>query len=69
VVNLLKIYKISDLCVENKMCVLSEHKLYNQVELRKHLKEGDFDEMGNLYFYHPFCGFCKVNFYDEEKFV
>ena len=49
------------------MCVLSEHLLYTQTLLHKHLKEGDFDEMGNLYFYHPFCGFCKVNFYAAPK--
>lgn len=58
-----------DLCVDNKMCVLSQHKLYTQYELQQHLKEGDYDEMGNIYFYHPTCSFCHNYFYDEMKFV
>lgn len=47
--------KISDICLDHKTCVLSEQKLYTQPGLEKHTKKGDFDEDGNVYFFHPYC--------------
>lgn len=54
--------------MESKLCIITEHVLYTKEELQKHLKAGDFDQMGNIQFFHPKCSFCAKNFYDEEKF-
>ncbi|EAR97810.3 zinc finger, C3HC4 type (RING finger) protein (macronuclear) [Tetrahymena thermophila SB210] len=60
---------LCDICLEYKTCVLSEQKLYTQPGLEKHTKKGDFDEDGNVYFFHPECKFCLKQFYDEEAIV
>jgi hypothetical protein len=30
------------------------------------MDKGDIDEFGNVTFMHPYCGFCKKNFFDED---
>ncbi|EGR30194.1 zinc finger protein, putative [Ichthyophthirius multifiliis] len=60
---------LCDICVEFKTCVLQEQKLYNSTALEKHTRKGDFDEEGNVYFFHPYCSFCLKYFYDEESLV
>lgn len=52
--------------MENSTCILSEQRLYTQTGLEKHMKKGDVDEEGNVYFFHPYCSFCIKSFYDEE---
>ena len=32
------------------------------------MDKGDIDEFGNVTFMHPYCGFCKKNFFDEDQF-
>lgn len=48
------------------MSILSEQKLFKPSELREHLREGDYDNEGNLYFLHPFC---RVKFFFLEIFL
>lgn len=43
--------------------------MYTQPGLEKHTKKGDFDEDGNVYFFHPYCNYCLKYFYDEEAIV
>ncbi|CAK59149.1 unnamed protein product (macronuclear) [Paramecium tetraurelia] len=57
-----------DVCIEQKTCFLVEQQVYTDYEHRKHLQHGDYDEDGNLIFKHPYCKYCKKNFYDEDKF-
>ena len=47
--------KISDICVDKKTAVLSEQKLYSKTGLDKHMQKGDFDDEGNIIFFHPYC--------------
>lgn len=53
--------------MENKRCVLNEHILYSKNSLDKHFKQGDMDDEGFVYFFHPFCTFCNKLLYDEER--
>lgn len=48
--------------------LISEQVLYNIDQLRDHMNEGDYDDMGNLITYHPECNFCKKSFYNLEEF-
>lgn len=59
---------LCDICFQKKTCVLEEQKLYTQAQLNKHLERGDIDEFGNIIFLHPYCGFCKTYFFDEDEF-
>lgn len=43
------------MCLENKNCLLKEHTLYTKIGYDKHLKSGDIDSEGQIYFFHPFC--------------
>ncbi|CAD8095675.1 unnamed protein product [Paramecium sonneborni] len=57
-----------DVCIEQKTCFLVEQQVYTEYQYRHHLQHGDYDEDGNLIFKHPYCKYCKKNFYDEDKF-
>ncbi|CAD8180779.1 unnamed protein product [Paramecium pentaurelia] len=57
-----------DVCIEQKTCFLVEQQVYTEYQHRHHLQHGDYDEDGNLIFKHPYCKYCKKNFYDEDKF-
>lgn len=57
------------LCLKHRKLVLKEQKIYRKGELDLHLRSGDFDEDENRVFRHPFCSFCKKEFYDEEAFL
>jgi hypothetical protein len=30
------------------------------------MERGDIDDIGNIIFMHPTCGFCRINFFDED---
>lgn len=32
------------------------------------MERGDIDDFGNIFFLHPYCGFCKNYFFDEDEF-
>lgn len=32
------------------------------------MERGDIDEFGNVVFLHPYCDFCKKNFFDDDEF-
>ena len=59
---------LCDVCLEKKTCVLEEQKLYTQGQLNRHLERGDIDEYGNVTFIHPYCGFCKRYFFNDDEF-
>ena len=58
-----------DLCLENQSLLISEQKLYNQIDLKNHLERGEFDEDGNLTNMHPNCHFCDIRFFSEDSFI
>lgn len=43
--------------------------MYRKEELARHLEKGDFDEDENLISLHPFCSFCRKNFFNEDAFI
>ena len=60
---------LCDLCVKNRTLMVEEHKIYRKEELDMHYNHGDYDEDDNLIFMHPYCVFCDVSYYNEEKFL
>jgi hypothetical protein len=59
---------ICHLCLDNRPLFISEHKLMNDAQLKKHMKEktgsltgAGGDKTGG----HPLCQFCKSHFYDS----
>ena len=53
--NFLTIFFSSDICLEHKTALLKEQILYTRGELERHKKKGDYDDDGNIVFFHPFC--------------
>ena len=53
--SILFLSKISDICLEHKTALLKEQILYTKGELERHKKKGDYDDDGNIVFFHPFC--------------
>ena len=37
--------------------------------LKDHMDSGEYDDVGNLLFIHPFCKFCFRHFYNEDEFT
>lgn len=60
---------LCDLCVQNRTLMAEEHKIYRKEELDSHYYQGDYDEEDNLIFMHPYCSFCDISYYSEEKFL
>lgn len=60
---------LCDLCVEHRTLMAEEHKIYRKEELDIHFNQGDYDEEDNLISMHPYCSFCDVSYYSEEKFL
>ncbi|KRX00136.1 hypothetical protein PPERSA_10635 [Pseudocohnilembus persalinus] len=58
---------ICDICLQNKKCLLQEHILYTRNQYHRHLNQGDYDEDGVLYAFHPYCVFCDKILYDEDQ--
>lgn len=60
---------LCDLCVEHRTLMIDEHKVYRKEDLDNHYNQGDYDEDDNLIFMHPYCVFCNISYYNEEKFL
>ena len=54
----------SEVCLDNRRCITAEQPLYSDIELQRHLKEGELSKTGEVLLYHPQCEFCNRRFYD-----
>lgn len=53
-----------DVCVKHKKAFSSEQKLFNQIQLYNHKRDGDGDP---AFKGHPACGFCTTSFYTNDE--
>lgn len=49
---------LCELCVQNEVLLMNEHKTFTAEDLKNHLEIGTFDEDNNLVSIHPLCKFC-----------
>ena len=57
------------LCVENRALLIKEQKVYRREEYDRHMCFGDYDDENNLIFLHPYCGFCRKNFFNDDSLL
>mgnify|MGYP000178507476 CR=1 FL=1 len=57
-----------EVCLKHSAATIDEQKLFTPGALNNHLMHGDYDENGNLVLYHPYCKFCKVNYFNDDLF-
>lgn len=63
-----KVHKLffCDLCLDKRCVFLKEQTLYTKDELYEHIRNGDKTEG---FLGHPFCRYCKKNYYDENGII